>query len=117
MATINKTMKTFNVPNGNNVVCYEILDDKGRKAIAKDWATHSSEAFVVGEYTMKDGVVYRFTSPHTAGSAWNSSEVTATNLGAEITALANATKSDAIADAGYHLGFYRDSHGDLCEKD
>lgn len=90
MATINKTMKTFNVPNGNNVVCYEVLDDKGRKAIAKDWATHSSEAFVVGEYTMKDGVVYRFKSNHAENTAWNAGEVEATNLGAEIFSIYNA---------------------------
>ena len=90
MATINKTMKTFNVPDGNNTKCYEIVDDKGRKCIAKDWASNSGSAFAVGEYVIKDGVCYKFTSAHTAGSAWSASEVTTTNLGNELRDLKSA---------------------------
>ena len=90
MAVINKTMKTFNVPNGNNTNCYEIVDDKGRKCIATDWASNSTSAFAVGDYVVKDGVVYRFKSAHTANSAWSSSEVDATNLGAELSRLSSA---------------------------
>jgi hypothetical protein len=90
MSVINKTMKTFNVPDGNNTKCYEIVDDKGRKCIAKDWASNSSSAFAVGEYVIKDGVCYKFTSAHTAGSAWSASEVVETNLGDEITDLKSA---------------------------
>jgi len=93
MSVINKTMKTFNVPDGNNTKCYEIVDDKGRKCIAKDWASNSSSAFAVGEYVIKDGVCYKFTSAHTAGSAWSASEVVETNLGSEITRLKSATNS------------------------
>ena len=33
MATINKTMKTFNVPNGADTICYEIVDEAGRSGI------------------------------------------------------------------------------------
>ena len=54
MAIVNKQMKTFNVPNGNNTNRYEIVDDKGRKCIALDWDANSTRAFAVGEYTIKD---------------------------------------------------------------
>lgn len=117
MSVINKTMKTFNVPDGSNTICYEIFDDKGRKAIAKDWASNSFAAYAVGEYVMKDGIVYRFTTAHTAGSSWSSSEVVETNLCAEITGLKSAITSTAKEKAEYHLGFYRDAQGCLCEID
>ncbi len=84
MAIVNKQMKTFNVPNGNNTNRYEIVDDKGRKCIALDWDANSTRAFAVGEYTIKDGVVYKFKTAHAANTSWSASEVTATNLGAEI---------------------------------
>ena len=90
MATINKQMKTFNVPSGSDTKCYEIVDDKGRKCLAKDWATNSSAAYAAGEYVIKDGVVYKFKTAHTAGAAWSSSEVEETNLGDEITGLKSA---------------------------
>ena len=85
MAIINKTMKTFNVPNGADTIRYEIVDEAGRKCLAKDWATHSDEAFAADEYVFKDGKFYKFTTDHTAGNTWSSSEVEETNLGSEIT--------------------------------
>lgn len=90
MATINKTMKTFNVPNGADTICYEIVDEAGRKCLAKDWATHSDEAFAADEYVFKDGKFYKFKTDHTEGNTWSSSEVEETNLGSEITDLKSA---------------------------
>lgn len=90
MATINKTMKTFNVSNDADTICYEIVDEAGRKCLAKDWATHSGEAFAAGEYVFKDGKFYKFKTDHTAGNTWSSSEVVETNLGNEITGLKSA---------------------------
>ena len=84
MATINKQMKTFNVPAGNDTTRYEIVDENCRKAVAKDWATNSTSAYSIGEYVMKDGKVYRFTSAHSANTAWDASQVAETNLGNEI---------------------------------
>ena len=94
MAIVNKQMKTFNVPNGNNTNRYEIVDDKGRKCIALDWDANSTRAFAVGEYTIKDGVVYKFKTAHAANTSWSASEVTATNLGAEIGDLKLAINAD-----------------------
>lgn len=113
MSVINKTMKTFNVPDGNNTKCYEIVDDKGRKCIAKDWASNSSSAFAVGEYVIKDGVCYKFTSAHTAGSAWSASEVVETNLGSEITGLKSAIllQEETIPDTTQTISF--DSSGNV----
>ena len=101
MATINKQMKTFNVPSGNDTICYEVVDDKGRKCLAKDWETNSGAAFAAGEYVIKDGVVYQFKTAHTAGAAWSSSEVDATNLGAELQNLKSALNQSSNALAGY----------------
>lgn len=90
MAITNKIMKTFNVPNGSNTTCYEIVDDKGRKCIAKDWYANSTAKFNAGEYVIKDGVCYRFTTTHAANTSWSSSEVAATNLGAELSDVKSA---------------------------
>ena len=88
MAVINKTMKTFNVPDGQgNIKRYEIIDDAGRKCVAVDWYEHSTNGFDAGSYVVKDGIVYLFKSNHAEGSAWNASEVTATNIGEEVKAL------------------------------
>lgn len=128
MATINKIMKTFNVPDGSDVKRYEIVDDAGRKCIALDWYENTTRAFAIDEFVVKDGIVYRFTETHTANTAWNASQVTATNYGAELTALKNnlyaefqaldnAVKSGTKTDKNYHLGFYLDSDGDVCQAD
>ena len=93
MATTNKIMKTFNVPSGSDTICYEIFDDKGRKCIAKDWYANSTAKFNAGEYVIKDGVCYRFTTTHAANTSWSSSEVAATNLGAELSDVKSALDS------------------------
>ena len=84
MATINKTMKTLNTPNGGDTICYEIVDDKCRKSLAYDWDTNSQRAFSIGELVEKEGNVYEFVSLHNPGDVWNDSEVQATNLGSNI---------------------------------
>ena len=117
MATINKIMKTFNVPDGSDVKRYEIVDDAGRKCIALDWYTNSTRGFAKGEYTVKDGIVYRFKNNHAENTAWNAGEVEATNLGAEITAIDDAIKSGSKTNSNYHMGFYLDSDGDLCQAE
>lgn len=90
MATINKTMKTFNVPSGSDTISYEIFDDKGRKCIAKDWYANSTAKFSAGEYVIKDGVCYKFKVDHAANSSWSASEVVATNLGSELSDVKSA---------------------------
>lgn len=90
MATVNKTMKTFNVPSGSDTICYEIFDDKGRKCIAKDWYANSTAKFSAGECVIKDGVCYKFKVDHAANSPWSASEVVATNLGSELSDVKSA---------------------------
>ena len=90
MATVNKTMKTFNVPSGSDTICYEIFDDNGRKCIAKDWYANSTSKFNAGEYVIKDGVCYKFKVDHAANTSWSASEVVATNLGSELSDVKSA---------------------------
>lgn len=118
MAIINKKMKTFNVPAGSDIKRYEIIDDAGRKMIAPDWADVSDQPFAVGEYVVKDGVVYKFTSPHAAGSAWDAGQVTATTIAAQLAAINQDIpgKADKVQNAtnGHLAGL--DGNGNLTDS-
>lgn len=109
--------KLMNLEDGQKLL--EAIDQHKAEigTVAKDWEDHKTEAFAVGEYVVKDNVTYRFKAAHAANTAWNASEVEETNLGSEITGLKSAITSTAKEKAEYHLGFYRDAQGCLCEID
>ena len=78
----------------------------------------STAAYTVGDYVYYEGTLYRFTSNHAAGD-WNSEEVTAATIGADLEAntaeIAKAYKTDdaaetTIDDADY-MPFYDSSAG------
>lgn len=82
--------KLMNLEDGQKLL--EAIDQHKAEigTVAKNWEDHKTEAFAVGEYVIKDNVTYRFKAAHVANTAWNASEVEATNLGAEITGLKSA---------------------------
>ena len=47
-------------------------------------AFNSVNAYAIGAYVTYNGDMYRFTSAHTAGNAWNSSEVTQVTVASEL---------------------------------
>ena len=115
MATTYKTMKTFTRPDGDDRVQYEIVDDNGRKMIAPNWYEHEDDAFTVGQHIEKDGVLYRFTSAHTAEAAWDSSEVTAVSVTGEIESVKSDVNGKASKVSGGTENNFAalDANGDL----
>ena len=75
-------------------------------------AFSASSAYSVGTYVTYNGFLYKFTSAHTAGTAWNSSEVTLVTVTNELTGkatkkvpatngnLASLNASGDLADSG-----------------
>ena len=53
----------------------------------------ASNAYEVGDVVIKDDVLYKFTSAHTASDPWDSSEVTATTMVALVNAALVSAKS------------------------
>lgn len=106
MAITYKKMKTYTVPDGNDKVQYEIVDDAGRKMIAPDWDVSYDEAFAVGDYVVNDGKLYRFTSAHTAGDAWDDEEVTEITVTDEIQAIKSDVSGKASKVSGATSGHF-----------
>ena len=80
MATINKQMKTFNVPNGNDTVCYEIVDASVRDNLVK--VSETQPADDVNKLWIHDGEVEEYTIPtidefNNLSSATNNTRATA----------------------------------------
>lgn len=80
--------------------------------IADDFSTSAS--YAVGDYVIYSGTLYRFTAAHSAG-AWAGTDATAVQLAEDVSDLKSALKSGDEEDAIYHLGFYLDENGDLCQ--
>lgn len=101
------------------------------------WATlapnYSNLTFpvAVGQYCTYDGGFYRCNTAIATQEAWTAAHWTATNIGADlaetrldvanleddVSELKSAITSTAKEKAEYHLGFYRDAQGCLCEID
>ena len=79
-------------------------------------AFSQSKAYATGDYCTYEGTLYKFVSDHSAG-AWNAAQVEKATIGREITDLNSALKSGKEEDAIWHLGFYLDENGDLCQVD
>ena len=63
-------------------------DDFGLEDIVQYF--DQTKSYAVGDYVQHDDAVYKFTSAHTAGTAWNASEVVQTVLGNEVSDLKSA---------------------------
>lgn len=64
-------------------------DDFGLEDIVQYF--DQSKSYAVGDYVQHEDGVYKFTSAHTGGTAWNASEVVQTVLGNEVSDLKSAT--------------------------
>lgn len=58
-------------------------------------AFSTSTNYTAGQYVTYNGALYRFTTDHSAGS-WNSAQVTATNIGADLNALTSALDNQLV---------------------
>jgi len=65
----------------NSNVVQKIGDEKSRTNTAAEFST--SQNYAIGDYCLYDGVLYRFTSAHNAGT-WNSSHVIQVNITNEL---------------------------------
>lgn len=78
---------------GSDVTEIQVMDyiatlDGRVDTIAADLASafNPASAYAIGDVVIKDDVLYKFTSAHTAGDPWSSSEVTATTLASMVSA-------------------------------
>lgn len=51
---------------------------------------NTSTAYAVGDYVIKDAVLYRFKTAHAAGKSWKSTEVVSTTVANELKSLRSA---------------------------
>ena len=56
------------------------------------------EPYSVGDFVMNNGCLYKFTSPHTRGDAWDLSEVKQTNLVTEVDEMVKSDYEEVIID-------------------
>ena len=59
-----------------------------------------TKAYTAGDYVQYSTGVYKFVTAHTAGTAWNSSEVVQTVLGNEVSAISEPTRNINTASVG-----------------
>ena len=78
-------------------------DDFGLEDIVQYF--DQSKSYAIGDYVQHEDGVYKFTSAHTAGTAWNASEVVQTVLGNEVSYLNSAleTKIGFVKEVSTHL--------------
>lgn len=65
-------------------------------------AFSTSTNYTAGQYVTYNGALYRFTTDHSAG-AWNSAQVTATNIGADVNDLKSAVSVQLALDRTVNL--------------
>ena len=83
-------------------------------AEAEDFS--AAKNYSAGRYCIYNGDLYRFTADHSAG-AWSGSDATQVLLADDLAEMGSSLKSGLEKDAIYHLGFYLDENGDLCQVD
>ena len=85
----------------------------GKAVIAPDYS--ASSTYAVGDYVMYNGSLYRCSTAISTAEAWTAAHWTESKIGTDVSALKSALKSGDEEDAIYHLGFYLDENGDLCQ--
>lgn len=96
--------------------------------IASDYS--SASPYAVGQICMYGGDLYECNTAITSGESWNASHWTQITVGIALYNKADAKavgdafdslettlKAGTEATADYHLGFYLDENGDLCQVD
>lgn len=85
----------------------------GKAVIAPDYS--ASSTYAVGDYVMYNGSLYRCSTAISTAEAWTAAHWTESKIGTDVSDLKSALKSGNEEDAIYHLGFYLDENGDLCQ--
>ena len=78
-------------------------------------AYSASATYAVGDYVWYSGQLYKCTTAITTAEAWTPAHWTAAKVADDVGDLKSALTSGDEEDAGYHLGFYLDENGDLCQ--
>ena len=69
---------------------YPLKDEKARADIAPEFS--KSVSYAVGDYVLREGHLYKFTSAHSVGN-WSASDVTQVAVGGELSSLGETDKS------------------------
>ncbi len=89
------------------------IDAKLAGTIAAEYS--ASATYAVGDFVIYKNNLYKCITAISTAEEWTAAHWAATTEGAEASELVNALKSGREEDAGYHLGFYLDENGDLCQ--
>lgn len=77
----------------------------------------SSATYAVGDYVLHDGKLYICKTAIATAEEWTAAHWTEVDISGEVKDLKSSLKSGLEKDAIYHLGFYLDENGDLCQVD
>lgn len=77
----------------------------------------NSETYSIGDYVMHDNKLYRATADIATAEVWDETHWEEVKLTDEVEDLKSSLTSGLKKDAIYHLGFYLDENGDLCQVD
>lgn len=77
----------------------------------------SSATYAVGDYVLHDGKLYICKTAIATAEEWTSAHWEASEIADDVGDLKSSLTSGLKKDAIYHLGFYLDENGDLCQVD
>ena len=77
----------------------------------------ATKTYAVGDYVWYSGQLYKCTTAISIAEAWTSAHWEASKIADDVKDLKSSLTSGLEKDAIYHLGFYLDENGDLCQVD
>lgn len=80
-------------------------------------AYDATKTYAVGDYVKYNGVLYRCKTAISTAETWTAAHWEAAKVGPDLKDLKSSLTSGLEKDAIYHLGFYLDENGDLCQVD
>ena len=80
-------------------------------------AYDATKTYAVGDYVTYNDALYCCKTAITTAEAWTASHWEAAKVGPDLKDLKSSLTSGLKKDAIYHLGFYLDENGDLCQVD
>jgi len=80
-------------------------------------AYSATNTYAVGDYVTYNDALYRCKTAISTAEAWTAAHWEAAKVGPDLKDLKSSLTSGLKKDAIYHLGFYLDENGDLCQVD
>ena len=95
----------------------EQVESNLNDVVASEYSDTRTSTITAGTYVMKDGNLYRAKQDIPTSETWTAAHWEQVKLANDVGDLKSALQSGSEEDAIYHLGFYLDENGDLCQVD